>query len=49
MTVNGAEIAGACIVLAALVLTFVGYRYRDHRGDTLAEQIARERQLKNEM
>ncbi|MBV8925447.1 MAG: hypothetical protein JOZ74_08780 [Bradyrhizobium sp.] len=48
MALDGADLAGACVVLVALVLTFVVYRYRERRSETLAEQIARERQLKNE-
>ena len=48
MAVDGANIVGICTVFGALVLTFLSYRYREGRGETLAEQIARERQLKNE-
>jgi hypothetical protein len=48
MALDGTNIAGLCAVFAALVLGFLSYRYRDGRGETLAEQIARERQLKND-
>lgn len=48
MSFDGTNVVGICSVLGALVLAFLSYRYRDGRGGTLAEQIARERQLKNE-
>jgi hypothetical protein len=48
MALDGANVIGICAVIGALVLAFLSYRYREGRGDTLAEQIARERQLKNE-
>lgn len=48
MEIDGSNIAGACVTLVAIVVTFLGYRYREGRGETLAEQIARERQYKND-
>jgi hypothetical protein len=48
MAFDGTNVVGICSVLGALILAFLSYRYRDGRGKTLAEQIARERQLKNE-
>jgi Tfp pilus assembly protein PilN len=48
MATDGAYLAGACVVVLALVVTILAYRYREGRGDALAEQIARERQLNNE-
>jgi hypothetical protein len=45
---DGANTAGICVVFGALILGFLSFRYREGRGETLAEQIARERQLKNE-
>ncbi len=48
MAIDGANVLGICAVSGALVLAFLSYRYRDSRSDTLAEQNARERQLKNE-
>ncbi len=48
VTIDGANIAGICAVFGALMLGLLSYRYREDRGETLAEQIARERQLNNE-
>jgi hypothetical protein len=48
MALDGTNVVGICAVVGALILAFLSYHYREGRGDTLAEQIARERQLKNE-
>jgi hypothetical protein len=48
VAIDGANIAGICVVFGALFLGILSYRYREGRGETLAEQIARERQLKND-
>jgi hypothetical protein len=50
MAFDGTNLVGICSVLGALVLALISYRYRyrDGRRETLAEQIARERQLNNE-
>jgi hypothetical protein len=48
MAFDATNVVCICSALGALVLALLSYRYRDGRGETLAEQIARERQLKNE-